>query len=91
MNKTKPTRLTLNDLSRIVENTTKRIMNESVGQDRNIQYAYEMLDEIKQDLNAIGIRLYKTPFSNEYRKIYTAIERLKSNLLHALYLKGGKK
>ena len=36
MKKQKITRLTLNDLSRLVENTAKRVMKESVDQNREI-------------------------------------------------------
>ena len=91
MNKQKITRLTLNDLSRLVESTAKRVMTESADQDRNIRYALEILDEMKQSLNAIGQRLYNTPFRKEYGEIYRAIEKLKSNLLNAPYKKRDRK
>lgn len=88
MNKTKPTRLTLNDLSNIVESTVKRVMKESVDQNREIQLAQKELVKMGTALSSIGMRLEGTRYHLQYKRIYDEIVKLNNALISQI--RGGK-
>ena len=62
MNNQKIKRLTMNDLSRIVENSVKRVMNESVDMKREIQLAQKELVKMGTALSSVGMRLEGTRY-----------------------------
>ena len=88
MNK-KITRLTLNDLSRLVENTAKRVMKESIDQSREIQLAYKEIQQMGKHLSSIGLRLEGTPFYQQYQRMKDEVVKLNNALI--THLKGGRK
>ena len=89
MNKKNIKRLTLNDLSRIVENTAKRIINESVDQNREIQLAYKEIQQMGKHLSSLGLRLDGT----RYRQIFHNLKDAMITLNNALIkdIKGQRK
>ena len=89
MNKQKIRRLTLNDLSRIVETTAKRVVNESVDQRREIQFAYKEIQQMGKHLSSIGLRLDGTPYYIQYQRMKDEVVKLNNALID--YMKGGKK
>lgn len=89
MNKTKPTRLTLKDLSNIVESTAKRVVNESVDQSREIQLAYKEIQQMGKHLSSIGLRLDGTPYYKQYQRIKDEMVKLNNALI--AYMKGVRK
>ena len=89
MNKQKITQLTLNDLSRIVETTAKRVVNESVDQRREIQFAYKEIQQMEKHLSSIGLRLDGTPYYMQYQRMKDEVVKLNNALI--AYMKGGKK
>ena len=88
MNK-KITRLTMNDLSRLVENTAKRVMKESINQDREIQLAYKEIQQMGKHLSSIGLRLDGTPYYQQYQRMKDEVVKLNNALI--THLKGGRK
>ena len=89
MNKQKITRLTMNDLSRLVETTAKRVMNESINQDREIQLAYKEIQQMGKHLSSIGLRLDGTPYYQQYQRMKDEVVKLNNALI--AHLKGGRK
>lgn len=89
MNKRKTTRLTLNDLSNIVENTVNRVVNESIDQSREIQLAYKELQQMGKHLSSLGLRLDGT----RYRQLFNNLKDAMITLNNALIkdLKGQRK
>ena len=88
MNK-KITRLTLNDLSRLVENTAKRVMKESIDQSREIQLAYKEIQQIGKHLSSLGLRLDGTPYYQQYQRMKEEMIKLNNALI--AHMKGGRK
>ena len=88
MNK-KITRLTMNDLSRLVETTAKRVMKESINQDREIQLAYKEIQQMGKHLSSIGLRLDGTPYYQQYQRMKDEVVKLNNALI--AHLKGGRK
>ena len=88
MNK-KITRLTMNDLSRLVENTAKRVMKESIDQNREIQLAYKEIPQMRQHLSSTGLRLDGTPYYQQYQRMKDEVVKLNNALI--THLKGGRK
>ncbi len=88
MNK-KITRLTLNDLSRLVENTAKRVMKESIDQSREIQLAYKEIQQMGKHLSSLGLRLDGTPYYQQYQKMKDEVVKLNNALI--AHMKGGRK
>ena len=89
MNKQKIRRLTLNDLSRIVETTAKRVVNESVDQRKEIQLAYKDVQQMGKHLSSIGLRLDGTPYYKQYQRMKDEVVKLNNALI--AHLKGGRK
>ena len=89
MNKQKITRLTMNDLSRLVENTAKRVMKESIDQSREIQLAYKEIQQMGKHLSSIGLRLDGTPYYQQYQRMKDELVKLNNALI--AHLKGGRK
>ena len=89
MNKQKITRLTMNDLSRLVETTAKRVMKESINQDREIQLAYKEIQQMGKHLSSIGLRLDGTPYYQQYHRMKDEVVKLNNALI--AHLKGGRK
>jgi len=89
MNKQKITRLTMNDLSRLVENTAKRVMKESIDQSREIQLAYKEIQQMGKHLSSIGLRLDGTPYYQQYQRMKDEVVKLNNALI--AHLKGGRK
>jgi len=89
MNKQKITRLTMNDLSRLVENTAKRVMKESIDQNREIQLAYKEIQQMGKHLSSIGLRLDGTPYYQQYQRMKDEVVKLNNALI--THLKGGRK
>ena len=89
MNKQKITRLTMNDLSRLVETTAKRVMKESINQDREIQLAYKEIQQMGKHLSSIGLRLDGTPYYQQYQRMKDEVVKLNNALIADL--KGGRK
>lgn len=89
MNKQKITRLTMNDLSRLVETTAKRVMKESINQDREIQLAYKEIQQMGKHLSSIGLRLDGTPYYQQYQRMKDEVVKLNNALI--AHLKGGRK
>lgn len=81
MNKTKPTRLTLNDLSNIVESTVKRVMKESVDQNREIQLAYKEIQQMGKHLSSLGLRLDGTRYRQLFHNLKDAMITLNNALI----------
>ena len=88
-NKQKITRLTMNDLSRLVETTAKRVMKESINQDREIQLAYKEIQQMGKHLSSIGLRLDGTPYYQQYQRMKDEVVKLNNALI--AHLKGGRK
>lgn len=88
MNNQKIKRLTMNDLSRIVENSVKRVMNESVDMKREIQLAQKELVKMGTALSSIGMRLEGTRYHLQYKRIYDEIVKLNNALISQI--RGGK-
>ena len=89
MNKQKITRLTMNDLSRLVETTAKRVMKESINQDREIQLAYKEIQQMGKHLSSIGLRMDGTPYYQQYQRMKDEVVKLNNALI--AHLKGGRK
>lgn len=89
MNKQKITRLTMNDLSRLIENTAKRVMKESIDQNREIQLAYKEIQQMGKHLSSIGLRLDGTPYYQQYQRMKDEVVKLNNALI--AHLKGGRK
>ena len=89
MNKQKIRRLTLNDFSRIVETTAKRVVNEFVDQRKEIQLAYKDVQQMGKHLSSIGLRLDGTPYYIQYQRMKDEVVKLNNALID--YMKGGKK
>ena len=89
MNKQKITRLTMNDLSRLVETTAKRVMKESINQDREIQLAYKEIQQMGKHLSSIGLRLDGTPYYQQFQRMKDEVVKLNNALI--AHLKGGRK
>lgn len=89
MNKQKITRLTMNDLSRLVENTAKRVMKESIDQNREIQLAYKEIQQMGKHLSSLGLRLDGTPYYQQYQRMKDEVVKLNNALI--THLKGGRK
>lgn len=89
MNKQKITRLTMNDLSRLVENTAKRVMKESIDQNREIQLAYKEIQQMGKHLSSIGLRLDGTPYYQQYQRMKDEVVKLNNALI--AHMKGGRK
>lgn len=89
MNKQKIARLTLNDLNRLVESTAKRVMKESINQDREIQLAYKEIQQMGKHLSSIGLRLDGTPYYQQYQRMKDEVVKLNNALI--AHLKGGRK
>ena len=89
MNKQKITRLTMNDLSRLVENTAKRVMKESIDQSREIQLAYKEIQQMGKHLSSLGLRLDGTPYYQQYQKMKDEVVKLNNALI--AHMKGGRK
>ena len=89
MNKEKITRRTMNDLSRLVETTAKRVMKESINQDREIQLAYKEIQQMGKHLSSIGLRLDGTPYYQQYQRMKDEVVKLNNALI--AHLKGGRK
>ena len=89
INKQKITRLTMNDLSRLVETTAKRVMKESINQDREIQLAYKEIQQMGKHLSSIGLRLDGTPYYQQYQRMKDEVVKLNNALI--AHLKGGRK
>ena len=89
MNKQKITRLTMNALSRLVETTAKRVMKESINQDREIQLAYKEIQQMGKHLSSIGLRLDGTPYYQQYQRMKDEVVKLNNALI--AHLKGGRK
>ena len=89
MNKQKIRRLTLNDFSRIVETTAKRVVNEFVDQRKEIQLAYKDVQQMGKHLSSIGLRLDGTPYYMQYQRMKDEVVKLNNALI--AYMKGGKK
>ena len=89
MNKQKITRLTMNDLSRLVEDTAKRVMKESIDQNREIQLAYKEIQQMGKHLSSIGLRLDGTPYYQQYQRMKDEVVKLNNALI--THLKGGRK
>ena len=89
MTKQKITRLTLNDLSRLVENTAKRVMKESIDQNREIQLAYKEIQQMGKHLSSLGLRLDGTPYYQQYQRMKNEMVKLNNALI--AQMKGGKK
>ena len=84
----KRTRLTMNDLSRIVENSVKRVINESVDIKREIQLAQKELVKMGTALSSIGMRLEGTRYHQQYKMIYDQIVKLNNALINQI--RGGR-
>ena len=89
MNKQKIARLTLNDLNRLVESTAKRVMKESINQDREIQLAYKEIQQMGKHLSSLGLRLDGTPYYQQYQRMKDEVVKLNNALI--AHLKGGRK
>lgn len=89
MNKQKITRLTMNDLSRLVEDTAKRVMKESIDQNREIQLAYKEIQQMGKHLSSLGLRLDGTPYYQQYQRMKDEVVKLNNALI--THLKGGRK
>ena len=89
MNKQKITRLTMNDLSRLVENTAKRVMKESIDQSKEIQLVYKEIQQMGKHLSSIGLRLDGTPYYQQYQRMKDEVVKLNNALI--AHLKGGRK
>lgn len=81
MKKQKITRLTLNDLSRLVENTAKRVMKESVDQNREIQLAYKEIQQMGKHLSSLGLRLDGTRYRQLFHNLKDAMITLNNALI----------
>ena len=81
MNNRKTTRLTLSDLNRMVENTVKRVVNESVDQKREIQLAYKELQQMGKHLAPLGLRLDNTRYSQLFNRLKDAMTTLNNALI----------
>ena len=79
----------MNDLSRLVENTAKRVMKESINQDREIQLAYKEIQQMGKHLSSIGLRLDGTPYYQQYQRMKDEVVKLNNALI--AHLKGGRK
>ena len=89
MNKQKITRLTLNDLVGLVENTAKRVLTEQIDQSREIQLAYKEIQQMGKHLSSIGLRLDGTPYYQQYQKMKDEMIKLNNALI--AHVKGGGK
>ena len=79
----------MNDLSRLVETTAKRVMKESINQDREIQLAYKEIQQMGKHLSSIGLRLDGTPYYQQYQRMKDEVVKLNNALI--THLKGGRK
>lgn len=79
----------MNDLSRLVETTAKRVMKESINQDREIQLAYKEIQQMGKHLSSIGLRLDGTPYYQQYQRMKDEVVKLNNALI--AHLKGGRK
>ena len=82
-------RLSMNELSRIVEDSVNRIVKESIDYEREIRLAQKELVKVGTALSSIGMRLDGTPYSQQYKMIFHELSKLNSALIK--HLKGGKK
>jgi hypothetical protein len=71
----------MNDLSRIVENSVKRVINESVDMKREIQLAQKELVKMGTALSSVGMRLEGTRYHQQYKMIYNEIVKLNNALI----------
>lgn len=88
MNNQKIKRLTMNDLSRIVENSINRVFNESVDMKREILLAQKELVKMGTALSSVDMRLEGTPYHRQYKRIYDEIVNLNNALISQI--RGGK-
>jgi cell fate (sporulation/competence/biofilm development) regulator YlbF (YheA/YmcA/DUF963 family) len=79
----------MNDLSRLVETTAKRVMKESINQDREIQLAYKEIQQMGKHLSSLGLRLDGTPYYQQYQRMKDEVVKLNNALI--THLKGGRK
>lgn len=85
----KRTRLTMNDLSRIVEHSVKRVISETVDMKKEILLAQKELVKMGTSLSSIGMRLEGTPYQKQYQRIYDEIVSLNNALISKI--RGGGK
>ena len=88
MNEQKIKRLSMNELSRIVENSVKRVICETVDMKREIELAQKELVKMGTALSSIGMRLEGTPYRKQYQRIYDEIVKLNDALISQI--RGGK-
>ena len=88
MNEQKIKRLSMNELSRIVENSVKRVISETVDMKREIELAQKELVKMGTALSGIGMRLEGTPYRKQYKRIYDEIVKLNDTLISQI--RGGK-
>ena len=89
MSKQKITRLTLNDLSELIENTANRVLAESIDQTREIQLAYKEIQQMGKHLSSLGLRLDGTPYYQQYQRMKDELVKLNDALI--AHMKGGRK
>lgn len=78
----------MNELSRIVENSVKRVISETVDMKREIELAQKELVKMGTALSGIGMRLEGTPYRKQYKRIYDEIVKLNDTLISQI--RGGK-
>lgn len=83
------TRLTEDDLMKVVEDTITNVLSESINSDREIQLAQRELYKISSNLSSIGLRPEGTPFQEQYKRIFQDIVKLNKALIN--HIKGGRK
>ena len=81
MNKQKITRLTLNDLVGLVENTAKRVLTEQIDQSREIQLAYKEIQQMGKHLSSLALRLDGTRYHQLFQNLKDAMITLNNALI----------
>ena len=84
----KRTRLTMNDLSQIVEHSVKRVISETVDMKKEILLAQKELVKMGTALSSIGMRLEGTRYHQQYKRIYDELVKLNNALIK--HIRGGK-
>ena len=84
----KRTRLTMNDLSQIVEHSVKRVISETVDMKKEILLAQKELVKMGTALSSIGMRLEGTRYHQQYKMIYDQIVKLNNALINQI--RGGR-
>lgn len=77
-------RLSESDLRNMVDRSAKRIIEEHINYDKEMQLAYKEVQQMGKHLSSVGLRLNGTEFEPLYQKMRDGLMALNNALIKKL-------